>query len=425
MNRVQPRLVLITTNHPHVYTGGEVMFVAPELQRLARELGASTRLTLAPLHAEGACVELPAGVEVDTSLSDALRRARFTSYLSALAWPGFWREVGRACRRGGWVGIARVWRWAAAAQVTWRWAHERFAADAPVLFYTYWRGGPTLALARLAHERPRSAAITRVHRYELYEDSFDPPFQPWHPAMYTTLALTATISQHGVDYLRAAGVPADRLGLYRLGTEPAARAAQASGDGVLRIVSCSNAIAVKRVPRIAGAVMALALAHPDRKVQWTHFGDGPELMQVRAALRASPPNLVAQLRGAVPNAAVLNHYVTEPVDVFLLLSASEGLPVSIQEAAAAAIPVIATDVGGVRELVGGDNGVLLAADPAPAEVVQALERVLLEPDAARRQSRRDASPQRWAEGFDAEANHTRFAQRLRALLDSLQGPNEV
>jgi glycosyltransferase involved in cell wall biosynthesis len=425
MNRAPPRLVLITTNHPHVYTGGEVMFVAPELQRLARELGATARLTVAPLHAEGARVDVPPGVEVDTSLSDALRRARFSSTLRAVAWPGFWREAWRACRQGGWVGLARVWRWAAAAQVTWRWARENFAADAPVLFYTYWRGGPTLALARLARARPRSVAITRVHRYELYEDSFDPPFQPWHPAMYTTLALTATISQHGLDYLCAAGVPASRLGLYRLGTEPAAQAAQASRDGGLRIVSCSNAIAVKRVPRIAGAVMAFALAHPDRPVQWTHFGAGPELVQVRAALRAAPPNLAVQLRGAVPNAAVLDHYATEPVDAFVLLSASEGLPVSIQEAAAAAIPVVATDVGGVRELVGGDNGVLLPTDPAPAEVVRALEQVLLDPDAARRQSRRDASRKRWAEGFDADANHTRFARRLRALLDSLQGPNEV
>jgi hypothetical protein len=69
--------------------------------------------------------------------------------------------------------------------------------------------------------------------------------------------------------------------------------------------------------------------------------------------------------------------------------------------------------------------VLLAADPAPAAVVQALEQVLLDADPARRQSRRDASRARWAEGFDADANHTRFAQRLRALLDSLQGPNEV
>ena len=93
-----------------------------------------------------------------------------------------------------------------------------------------------------------------------------------------------------------------------------------------------------------------------------------------------------------------------------------------------AIPIIATDVGGVRELVGSDNGVLLAADASAADVMTALAQVLLDPDAVRRQARRDASHRRWAESFDAQANHTRFAQRLRALLDSppgSQGSNEV
>ena len=420
------RLVLITTNHPFLHTGGEVMFVAPELQRLARELGAAARLTLVPLHAQGPAVAVPPGVELDTSLSQALRRERRVSYLRAFAWPGLWREWARAWRHGGSVGMLRVWRWAAAAQVTWRWARKTFAADEPMLFYTYWRGGPTLALARLARERPRTAAMTRVHRYELYEDSFDPPFQPWHPAMYESLLLTAANSRHGLDYLRGAGVPDAKTGLYRLGTEPSAQGSRASPDGVLRIVSCSNAIAVKRVPRIAEAVKAFAAAHPERRVQWTHFGGGPQLDAVRAASSSNAPaNLATHLSGAVPNAAVLDHYAHEPVDVFVLLSASEGLPVSIQEATAAAIPVIATDVGGVRELVGSDNGVLLSADPAPAEVVQALEDVLLDDDVLRRRSRRAASLRRWAEGFDAEANHTRFARRLRTLLDSLQGSNEV
>lgn len=419
------RLVIVTTNHPFRFTGGEVMFVAPELPRVVRELGAAVRITVAPLHAVGERVEMPESVELDMSLSDALCRERLTSYLRAPFWPGAGREFLLGWRRGGVVGALRVWRWAAMAQVTWRWARAFPDTQTPTLFYTYWRGGSTLALARLSAERPRMSTVTRAHRYELYEDAFDPPFQPWHSAMYDTLALTATIAQHGYDYLRAAGVDAQRLGLFRLGTEAAPRPACASDDGVLRIVSCSNASAVKRVPLIASALVTFAAQHPERRVQWTHFGDGPELAEVRRRLADAGSTLEAHLPGAVPNAAVLEHYQREPVDVFLLLSASEGLPVSIQEAAAASIPVIATDVGGVRELVSGDNGALLAAEPAPPEVVRALERVLLEGDAERRQARREVSRRRWAEAFDAEVNHTRFAQRLRALLNTLKGPDRT
>jgi glycosyltransferase involved in cell wall biosynthesis len=418
---------VVTTNYPFTYTGGETMFVAPEMERLAREFGT---LTVAPLHAQGERLSVPAGVAVDLTLAQRLQRERVVAHVAALFDRPVWPELARALRRGGGTGLARVWRWAAIAHVTGRWARAAFAADEPHLFYTYWRGGSTLALARLAAERARCGVVTRVHRYELYEDAFAPPFQPWHPAMYASLSLTAAISRHGLDYLRAAGVDAARLGLYRLGTEPLGQTAGASTDGVLRVVSCSHVTEVKRVPLIAAVMCELARRHAGQRVEWTHFGDGPEMAQVRAALAAAPAHLVANLRGQVPNEVVRKHYAEMPVDAFVLLSESEGLPVSIQEAASAGVPVVATDVGGVRELVGDDNGVLLPADGAAEAAIAALERVLLDTDAARREARRAASLRRWREGFDAETNHTRFARRLHALLNELTdahapGPHEV
>lgn len=46
-------------------------------------------------------------------------------------------------------------------------------------------------------------------------------------------------------------------------------------------------------------------------------------------------------------------------DVFILLSEFEGLPLSILEAMRAGLPIIATDVGGVREAVTAENGFLV------------------------------------------------------------------
>lgn len=401
-------LVLITTNYPYSYRGGEVMFVAPEVQRLVRVFGA---LRVAPLYALGERVEVPPGVEVDLTLSQSLAHARGSSLLRAFAWPGFWEELCRGLRRGGWVGGVRVWRWAALAQTTYCWAQRRFDAAEPVLFYTYWRGGSTLALSRLAHERAGTThAVTRVHGYDLYQERFRPPFQPWHPAQYHELRLTVTISQDGFDYLREAGVPAERLALSRLGTEASVAPARASTDGVVRIVSCSFVIAVKRVPLIAQVLAAWARRNPTRTLHWTHFGAGPELPSVEAALRDAPDNLRVMFPGHVANARVMAHYAAEPVDAFVLLSASEGLPVSIQEAASAGIPVLATDVGGVREIVGDDNGALLAANPSVDEAVAALDQML-----ARGPAMRAASLRRWSADFDAELNHRRFAQRLLDL----------
>lgn len=304
--------------------------------------------------------------------------------------------------------MPRVWRWAAVAVATWDWLR---ASDlqAPLL-YSYWRHGQTLAAARWA-ARHGTAAATRVHRYELYDEAFDPPFQPW-TSVYRELALVIAVAQQGADYLRAKGV--ERVVVSRLGVAAAARRAAASADGAWRIVSCSTLTPVKRVERCAAALAELARRMPDTAIEWTHFGAGPTLPAVQAALREAPANLKSHLAGQVANEAVLAHYRNQPVDAFVLLSDGEGLPVSIQEALAYGIPVVATNVGGVAEAVGSDNGALVPADASSARVADAMQALLLAPE-RERAARREAAWQRWARDFDARRNHAELAARLAAL----------
>lgn len=418
------RLLLLSTNFPFTFTGGETMFIAPELPHLAAAFAAEG-VTVAPLHDVGEQLPLPDGVALDRRLGQRWRTRRWVAYACAPAWPGFWPELWRGWRQGGAVGAVRVWRWAAAAQAVWAWLQttqatqatqadrDRQAPTPPLLLYTYWRGGATLAAARWAAQHPGSAAVTRVHRYELYDEAFSPPFQPW-AAVYGQLARTLPIAQHGADYLAARGVPASRLHLARLGVPALPQRAVASADGALRLVSCSTLTPVKRVPFTAQALVALARAHPQTPVLWTHYGDGPERAAVDQALRGAPPNLQVQLAGRVANTAVLAHYAQQPVDLFVLLSASEGLPVAIQEALAAGIPVLATDVGGVAEAVSasGDNGGLLPAQADVTAVVAALTQLLITSSAAQRAARRDAAWQTWATRFDAPRNHAALARHL-------------
>ena len=52
-------------------------------------------------------------------------------------------------------------------------------------------------------------------------------------------------------------------------------------------------------------------------------------------------------------------------DIAVLSSDNEGTPVSLIEAAAAGLPAVATDVGGVREVVSEETGILVPpGDPA-------------------------------------------------------------
>jgi glycosyltransferase involved in cell wall biosynthesis len=66
-------------------------------------------------------------------------------------------------------------------------------------------------------------------------------------------------------------------------------------------------------------------------------------------------------------------------DAFVLTSRSEAFPNSVMEAMAAGLPVIATAVGGVPELVQHrTNGILIAADDRAA-VAQALRDLIDDP----------------------------------------------
>ena len=83
------------------------------------------------------------------------------------------------------------------------------------------------------------------------------------------------------------------------------------------------------------------------------IGDGPLLEETRAAAAGEP-----RIRVLGHRSDVAQLYVG--FDVFLLASAWEGLPRTVLEAQAAGVPVVATDVNGVREAVRhGATGLLV------------------------------------------------------------------
>jgi glycosyltransferase involved in cell wall biosynthesis len=106
-------------------------------------------------------------------------------------------------------------------------------------------------------------------------------------------------------------------------------------------------------------------------------GDGPGLEEVAARVEARGHVEVLGPRGDVSE-------VLARSDVFVLSSRSEGFPVSILEAMAAGLPVVATDVGGVAEAVVHDETGHLVPPGEPRALAEALERLVADPDLRRR-----------------------------------------
>lgn len=102
------------------------------------------------------------------------------------------------------------------------------------------------------------------------------------------------------------------------------------------------------------------------------------------------------------------------MDVFVLSSVNEGVPLSVVEAMAAGKPVIATDVGGLRSLVKPSiNGLLVpAADPASLE--EAMTELAAHP--ARRQEMGARSRQMASESFSVSTMVKRYQDIYTAAL---------
>lgn len=85
-------------------------------------------------------------------------------------------------------------------------------------------------------------------------------------------------------------------------------------------------------------------------------GDGPEMAILRSAVARHRLGCV-RLIGAVTEGEI--NRLMAASDVFFLPSAWEGIALSVFEAMAAGLPVVSADVGGQRELVTADCGILI------------------------------------------------------------------
>lgn len=259
---------------------------------------------------------------------------------------------------------------------------------------------------------PGSVVIARGHGYDLYEPVRPNGYISMRPLLLSSLRRVYPVSDAGRRYL-AQAYPAyrEKLTVSRLGTEDRGVCPAAMDGGPLHLVSCSTLTPVKRVELIVQA-----LAHiTDREIYWTHYGEGPLMEALRTQCEKLPENIHWVFRGHIDNPALMAEYAETPYHLFLNVSSSEGLPVSIMEAMSFSIPCIATDVGGTGEIVRtGENGTLLPADMTPEALAESIRSFAAMPDEAY-QLYRNRARAFWQEHYSAEANYTAFAHELMAL----------
>jgi glycosyltransferase involved in cell wall biosynthesis len=167
----------------------------------------------------------------------------------------------------------------------------------------------------------------------------------------------------------------------------------------LVVGTVANLRAQKAYPDLLKAALEVVERLPE--VRFLAVGQGPlegEIHALHARLGLGDRLL---LLGHRPDAV----RVMAACDVFVLASLYEGLGVAVMEALALGLPVVATAVGGVPEVVEHGREGLLVPPGRPRELAAAL--VMLLTDAGRRQRMADAAARRGAElSIDAAVRRT-------------------
>lgn len=273
------------------------------------------------------------------------------------------------------------------------------------VFYSYWCNDAALALALLSSKQ-KVKTFCRVHGWDLYFEASSIGYLPYRKFIAENLTKIGPISDRGLTYIKENWrVEKANIEVCRLGVKGGYISKEKSSN---LIVSCSNVIPLKRVDLIAHSILKSKV----KDLKWVHFGDGPEMAKLKEIL--SSTNLQVELKGRVSNTEVLNYYSEHSPRLFINLSTSEGIPVSIMEVMSYGIPVIATDVGGTAEIVNNGNGRLIRSNSSAKEVAEVIDYFYnLSEEEYSKYSK--AAYQSWNEKYNAENNYSEFVEMLTQL----------
>jgi len=399
-------LILFTDSYPH---GTTEPFLETEIKYLAE---AFTRVEIIPRRYSGQHNSRPLPTSVHC-WSPLMPEHPLSGLLSALpVFSPFIPLIKEATTRRVWQSFLHIRKWLeATALIRHGLRHPRVQQllrnpQEQTICYFYWG----LGAAWLAPFLPtHTTKLARFHGYDVYEER--PAYRgymPYRRQLLRSLDYAACVSEHGYKYLkeRYKSVPWQG-GVSRLGVEDFGQNPRSTSEP-FRLVSCSSLVPVKRVHLIAEALKNIQFP-----VHWTHFGDGPQRSTVMQAVKNMPKHVQCDFPGLLPNAQIRKALATKPFDLFLNVSESEGAPVSIMEALSSGIPVLATAVGGIPELVDDSVGRLLPVEVAPKQLATAI--IEMKDSPQRLIDQAVAARKRWQDQADAAANYSGFATLLQNL----------
>lgn len=254
--------------------------------------------------------------------------------------------------------------WASAGAVL-REATRIAAASDVVVGGMEWAASIVAAVAAMRARKPFVAVVhPDLHAFRRHQHV---PLAAWHGQRWAMrrAARVVAVSEGAARACRLMGVTDMRL---RVVPNPHPGWATALADARPRAAAgAMHLLTVGSLHRVKGTdlVPTIAALAGDAIASWTIVGDGPQRDSLAVALRAQ--GLEGRVRRVGFEAEPAARF--ESADVYVLPSRAEGLPLSLLEAMASALPVVAARCGpSVESLLESEPpaGVLVPAEDATA-----------------------------------------------------------
>lgn len=409
MNKKHTKVIYFFTG---IYPYGSVeTFIENEINFISK---AFDKVIIVPSKVDKYRRNIPENVIVDNSLSlmFAKKNRKFKNlftYSTLKALLDHWKYLKSI------IAIKRINSFQSDSRVVYKWLKKNNVNNS--IIYTYWLNGKTQGALnyKVKHDR-NIKVVSRAHGYDLYNYRHNPEFWPYRQNTLQLIDKLFVISLDGKKYLESNYFTKDNIVVSRLGIPNEGVIGKTSKDKKIRILSIANFNKVKRLPLLFENLLKYSIQNVNINIQWIHFGAGDGIESLRKKIELnSVDNLQVSLMGRVNNKFIYEYLTENPIDLFINVSESEGIPVSIMEVQSFGKYVIATDVGGTKELISKDLGYLLDKNFSYDDFKSGIDYFISNFDIIKK--RAPEIREKCIERFSAKKNFNKFVTNMLYLLD--------
>jgi colanic acid/amylovoran biosynthesis glycosyltransferase len=405
--RNQDKLVIFTDSYPF---GSAEPFLADELDYLAATFG---EILIIPLN-YGSSKEaraLPCNVSCTKPILNSTKNKMELAMRGLLNCAPIGKYLGELLRQKATSSAKAMWSWGIGLLLSRSILSSKqvrciLKDDNYTTLYFYWGIRSSYIIPLINNSKGGEKIAVRFHGSDTYEET-NGGYIPLREQQLAGIDRCYFCSEFGRKYVEnrypfvQAKAEVSRLGVHERGI------CQPSTDGVFRILTLSNMVPLKRLDLLVSALM-----HATIRIEWTHIGDGETWESVTLSAKRLPPNVKASFLGRMPNSQVIEYLSQKPTDLFVNVSSTEGVPVSIMEALSMGIPVLATAVGGSPEIVDDTVGRLVPPNISAIALMHEIATIAMH---SSHQTLRSNARNRWADRCNASTLYQQFCQSISTI----------